>query len=99
MCVPKGIPDERLAVVLDVMAPLLHPGTQAHAYDEGYPYPGPAVRGVPVSLAPRHSQEVIAEFGRPEYAALIAGNPIKLPLRPDRMALALQRWDQTVGTR
>jgi len=34
---------------------------------------------------------VIAAFGHPEYAALIAGNPIELPLRLDRMVLAFQR--------
>ncbi len=99
MCVPKGIPDARLAVVLDMMASLLRPEMQAYSYDEGYLYPGPAVRGVPVSMAPKRSQDVIAEFGRPEYAALIAGNPIELPLKPDQMVLAFQRWDQTVGTR
>ena len=50
-------------------------------------------------MAPQRSQDVIAEFGRPEYAALIAGNPIELPLKPDQMVLAFQRWDQTVGAR
>lgn len=99
MCVPKGIPDARLAAVLDMMASLLRPEMQAYSYDEGYLYPGPAVRGVPVSMAPKRSQDVIAEFGRPEYAALIAGNPIELPLKPDQMVLAFQRWDQAVGTR
>lgn len=97
MCVPRGIPDERLAVVLDMMASLLRPELQAYSYDEGYLYPGPAVRNVPVSMAPKHSQEVIAEFGRPEYASLIADNPIELPLKPEQMVLAFQRWDQTVG--
>lgn len=97
MCVPRGIPDERLAVVLDMMASLLRPELQAYSYDEGYLYPGPAVRNVPVSMAPKHSQEVIAEFGRPEYASLIAANPIELPLKPEQMVLAFQRWDQTVG--
>ena len=48
---------------------------QAYAYDEGYLYPGPAVKNVPLSLAPEGSQNVIAEFGRPEYAELIANNP------------------------
>ena len=98
MCVPRGIPDERLAVVLDMMAALLRPELQAYSYDEGYLYPGPAVRNVPVSMAPKRSQEVIAEFGRPEYASLIADNPIELPLKPEQMVLAFQRWDQTVGT-
>ncbi len=98
MCVPKGLPPDRLAVVLDVMAHLLKPAMQAYAYDEGYLYPGPAVRDVPITMAPKRSQEVIAEFGRPEYAGLISGNPIELPLKPDRMVAAFRRWDESVGS-
>ena len=99
MCVPKGLPDDRMAVVLDMMAAVLKPEMQAFSYDDGYLYPGPAVRNVPLSMAPKRSQAVIAEFGRPEYAELIANNPIELPLKPDQMVIAFRRWDQMVGTR
>jgi putative spermidine/putrescine transport system substrate-binding protein len=99
MCVPKGIPEDRMAVVLDMMAFVLQPKMQAYSYDEGYLYPGPAVRNVPVSMAPKRSQEVIAEFGRPEYASLIADNPIELPLKPDQMVLAFRQWDERVGSK
>jgi putative spermidine/putrescine transport system substrate-binding protein len=99
MCVPKGIPNDRLAVVLDIMAHLLTPKAQAYAYDEGYLYPGPAVKDVPLSLAPESSQKVIAEFGRPEYAELIAKNPIELPLKPDKMVVAFRKWDELVGAK
>ena len=94
---PKGIPNDRLAVVLDIMAHVLTPKMQAYSYDEGYLYPGPAVKNVPLSLAPKRSQEVIAEFGRPEYADLIAKNPIELPLKPDKMVVAFRMWDEQVG--
>jgi putative spermidine/putrescine transport system substrate-binding protein len=99
MCVPKGIPNERMAVVLDLMAYVLKPQAQAYAYDEGYLYPGPAVKNVPITMAPKRSQEVIAEFGRPEYADLIAKNPIELPLKPDKMVVAFRRWDELVGSK
>ncbi|PTM40535.1 extracellular solute-binding protein [Bosea sp. 124] len=99
MCVPKGIPNDRLAVVLDMMAYVLTPKAQAYAYDEGYLYPGPAVKNVPLSLAPKASQDVIAEFGRPEYADLIANNPIELPLKPDKMVVAFRKWDELVGAK
>jgi putative spermidine/putrescine transport system substrate-binding protein len=98
MCVPKGLPEERLAVVLDIMAFVLKPEMQAYAYDEGYLYPGPAVRNVPLTMAPQRSRDVIAEFGRPEYADLIAHNPIELPLKPEQMVLAFQRWDELIGS-
>jgi putative spermidine/putrescine transport system substrate-binding protein len=99
MVVPKGVPDDRLAVLLDLMAFLLKPEQQAFAYDEGYLYPGPAVRNVPLSMAPKESQDIIREFGRPEYAELIAGNPIELPLTPDKMVLAFRRWDEEIGSK
>jgi putative spermidine/putrescine transport system substrate-binding protein len=99
MCVPKGVPNDRLAVVLDIMAHVLQPKMQAYSYDEGYLYPGPAVKDVPLSLAPKRSQEVIAEFGRPEYADLIAKNPIELPLKPDKMVVAFRKWDELVGAK
>jgi putative spermidine/putrescine transport system substrate-binding protein len=99
MCVPKGMAPERLAVVLDLMAFLLTPRMQAYAYDEGFLYPGPVLRDVPLSMAPPRSREVIGEFGRPEYDRLIADNPIELPLKPDRMVAAFRRWDELVGSK
>lgn len=99
MCVPKGVADDKIAVVLDLMAFLLTPKAQAYSYDEGYLYPGPAVRNVPLSMAPQHSQDVIKEFGRPEYADLIANNPIELPLKPDQMVIAFRKWDELVGSK
>lgn len=98
MCMPNGIANDKVAVVLDLMAFLLTPKAQAYAYDEGYLYPGPAVKNVPISMAPQHSQDVIKEFGRPEYADLIANNPIELPLKPDQMVLAFRKWDELVGS-
>ena len=99
MCVPKGQPPERLAVLAQLMAFLLTPEMQAYSYDEGFLYPGPVRRDVPISMAPQHSQDVIAEFGRPEYDHLIRDNPIELPLKPDRMVQAFRRWDELVGSR
>lgn len=99
MCVPKGMAPERLAVVLGVMAFLLTPKMQAYAYDEGFLYPGPVLRDVPLSMAPQRSRDVIGEFGRPEYDRLIADNPIELPLKPDRMVAAFRRWDELVGSK
>ncbi len=99
MCVPKGTANDKLAVVLDLMAFLLTPKAQAYSYDEGYLYPGPAVKNVPLSMAPQHSQDVIKEFGRPEYADLIANNPIELPLKPEQMVVAFRKWDELVGSK
>jgi putative spermidine/putrescine transport system substrate-binding protein len=97
MVVPKGIDPGRLAVVLDLMAHLLTPQQQAYTYDEGYFYPGPAVKGVSLDMAPPESQQAIKEFGRPEYEALIASNPIELPLDSKGLVDAFRLWDERVG--
>jgi len=99
MVVPKGVSDDKLAVLLDMMNYVLKPESQAFAYDEGYLYPGPAVKNVPLSMAPKESQDIIKEYGRPEYASLIADNPIELPLTPDKMVLAFRRWDELIGSK
>jgi putative spermidine/putrescine transport system substrate-binding protein len=99
MYIPKGVPNDKLAVLLDLISFALTPQQQAFTYDEGYFYPGPAVKDVPLSMAPAESQKAIAEYGRPEYEALIANNPIEVPLTPEKMVLAFRRWDEEVGVK
>jgi putative spermidine/putrescine transport system substrate-binding protein len=88
-----------VAVLLDLMSYMLKPAAQAYAYDEGYFYPGPAVKDVPITLAPAASQKAIAEYGRPEYDKMIADNPKELPLDPQTMVKAFQMWDQQIGAK
>lgn len=97
MCIPKGVSDEKLAVLVDLMNFLLTKEQQAYTYDEGYFYPGPAVKGVTLDMAPAESQAAIKEFGRPEYEKLIADNPLQTPLDPDKMVVAFRLWDEQVG--
>lgn len=97
MCIPKGVSKQKLPIILDLMAFLLMPKQQAYTYDEGYFYPGPAVKGVTLAMAPASSQKVIAEYGRPQYDKLIADNPIELPLSAKNMVAAFDKWDQMIG--
>jgi len=97
MCIPKGVAPEKVAVLIDLLAYLLSKEAQAMTYDSGYFYPGPALNDVPLSMAPAESQQIINEFGRPEYAKLIADNPQELPLLPDQLVYAFSRWDEQIG--
>lgn len=97
MIVPKGVSDDKLAVLLDLMKYMLTPEAQAYTYDEGYFYPGPAVKDVPITMAPQESQDAIKQFGRAEYADWIANNPIEVPLDPLTMVKAFDLWDKKVG--
>jgi putative spermidine/putrescine transport system substrate-binding protein len=97
MIVPRGLSPDRLAVVLDVMAFLLQPEQQALTFDKGYFYPGPAVKGVTLAMAPKASQDVIKQFGRPEYDQWLAKFPHHRPLEAKAMVAAFHRWDEEVG--
>ncbi|CAM5765792.1 hypothetical protein LMIY3S_01602 [Labrys miyagiensis] len=96
-CIPKGLAPEKVAVLLDLINFMLTPEQQAYTYDQGYFYPGPAVKNVTIDMAPQESQDAIKEFGRPEYDKLIADNPTELPLVPAQMVQAFNIWDKEVG--
>jgi putative spermidine/putrescine transport system substrate-binding protein len=95
--VPKGVSTDKQAAVLLLLQHMLTKEQQAKAYDKGYFYPGPAVDGVDLAMAPEDSRKAIEEFGRPEYADLIAGNPLEVPLGSKELVAAFERWDREVG--
>lgn len=97
--IPKGVSDEKVGVLLDVLNFIYQPQQQAIAYDAGYFYPGPAVKDVTLEMAPAESQETIKEFGRPEYADWIAGSPLEVPLEPKQLVQAFRIWDEKIGAK
>ena len=95
--VPKGVSADKQAALLALIDFMLTPEQQAKAYDTGYFYPGPAIEDVTLQMAPQQSQDVIAQFGRPEYEALIADHPTATPLQTEDMVAAFDRWDREIG--
>lgn len=95
--VPKGLDDDRLAVVLDLIAWMHKPDQQAIAYDKGYFYPGPSVKGVDLSMAPQDSQDALKEFGVPDFDNWIKDTPIVLPLDSKQLVIAFKMWDDQIG--
>jgi putative spermidine/putrescine transport system substrate-binding protein len=98
ICIPKGVSEEKVAVIIDLINHLLTKEQQAYTYDEGYFYPGPAVKGVTLDMAPEDSQKAIKEFGRPEYEQLIESAPLEVPLDANKMVEAFRLWDERIGT-
>jgi putative spermidine/putrescine transport system substrate-binding protein len=97
MVIPKGVSPEKVDVVLDLMAYLLKPEAQALTYDKGYFYPGPAVKGVTLSMAPKESQDLIKEYGRPEYDQWLKEFPHTQSLEAKGQVEMFRIWDQQVG--
>jgi len=99
MVIPNLVAPEKIPVILDLMAYLLTPEAQAYTYDKGYFYPGPAIKNVPLSMAPKESQEAIKDFGRPEYEGWIAQFPHTQSLPPKAQVEAFRIWDEQVGAK
>ncbi|WEK50829.1 MAG: extracellular solute-binding protein [Candidatus Kaistia colombiensis] len=97
MTMPKGVSAEKRDVVLKLMAYLLKPEQQAILYGTAYMYPGPAINGVTVDMAPAESQEIVKQFGRAEYADLIANNPTEPPLDAKPLVAMFDKWDREIG--
>jgi putative spermidine/putrescine transport system substrate-binding protein len=97
--IPKGVSADVLAADLQLIQFMLQPKEQAQAYDDGYFYPGPAVQGVTLSMAPAKSQQVIQKYGRSEYDQWIAKYPKETSLPAKDQVTAFDKWDQLVGNR
>ena len=97
MAIPKGVAEEKLGVLLELISFVMSPKQQAYTYDEDYFYPGPAVKNVTLAMAPPESQAAIKDYGRSQYERWIADNPIETPLEPEKMVAAFKRWDQEIG--
>lgn len=96
--IPKGLDAPRRDVMLDVIAWMLQPQQQAFNYDDGYFYPGPAVKNVPISMATAHSQQVVQQYGRPEYDTLLKQATVVAPLDTAPLVAAFSKWDKDIGS-
>ncbi|GAA5060987.1 putative spermidine/putrescine transport system substrate-binding protein [Thermocatellispora tengchongensis] len=95
--IPKGVSADVVSANIALIKWMLTPQQQAKAYDTGYFYPGPAVNGVTLSMAPKESQDVIAKFGRPEYDQWISQFPKETSLPAPQQVAMFDKWDREVG--
>lgn len=95
--IPKGVSADKMSAILQVLQYALTKKQQAKTFDDGYFYPGPAVKGVGIDMAPAKSQKVIKKYGRDEYDALIKNNPIARPISASKLVTAFDMWDKKVG--
>lgn len=96
--IPKGVSDDELIANLRLLAWILTPAQQAVTYDKGYFYPGPAVKDVPITAAPASSQQVIKQYGDPDFDGWINQYPMKNSLPADAQVTAFDLWDKNIGS-
>jgi putative spermidine/putrescine transport system substrate-binding protein len=96
--IPVGQSADKVSAIVNLLQYMLTPETNAIAFDSGYFYPGPSIKGATLDKAPQASQDVIGEFGRDWYDALIEKMPKATPLPPAEMVKAFDLWDREVGS-
>ena len=99
MAIPKGLDKDRLAVTIELMKWLMMPAQQAVTFDNGYFYPGPAIKGVTLDMAPAASQVAVKGAMRAAYDEAIVKYPSTTQLDPVALVKAMDMWDQLVGAK
>ncbi|NLG83930.1 MAG: extracellular solute-binding protein [Firmicutes bacterium] len=99
MCMPKGLNENQKKATLALMAWLLKPEMQAFTYDNGYFYPGPAIKNVPLTMAPKDIQANISAAMRPQYEKAIEEFPTTTQLDSKELVQAFDMWDKLVGSK
>ncbi|WP_330282112.1 ABC transporter substrate-binding protein [Streptomyces sp. NBC_00588] len=95
--VPKGVSADVMSADLNLIKWILTPKQQAKAYDDGYFYPGPAVRDVPLSLAPAKSRKTIETYGNKDFDSWIDQFPKKPSLPAEQQVTAFDLWSRNVA--
>lgn len=96
--VPSGVSADKQAAVLLLLKSILTPEQQAKAYDDGYFYPGPAIKGVTLDMAPEKSRTALQTYGNPDFDQLIASTPKEVPLDAKALVTAFSTWDRDIGS-
>jgi putative spermidine/putrescine transport system substrate-binding protein len=96
--IPKGVSNDELIAAMRLIAFILTPQEQAVTFDQGYFYPGPAVKGVTLAQAPAASQQAIAKYGDPQFDSWISSYPIKNSLPALAQVTAFDLWDKKIGS-
>jgi putative spermidine/putrescine transport system substrate-binding protein len=96
--IPKGVSNDVLIANLRLLAWMLTPEQQAVTYDKGYFYPGPAVKNVPITAAPASSQQVVSQYGVPDFDSWMTQYPMRNSLPADAQVTAFDLWDKNIGS-
>jgi putative spermidine/putrescine transport system substrate-binding protein len=93
-CIPKGVPQEQVDVIVDLMKFMWKPEQQALTWKA---FIGPVVKAAALASAPKDIQDEVKEFWRPEYTDMDKRYKIVPQLPVKDLIAAMDRWDKEVG--
>jgi putative spermidine/putrescine transport system substrate-binding protein len=93
-CIPTGVPQEQVDVILDLMKFMRRPEQQVLSWPG---FIGPTISAATMDKAPKDIQELVKEFWRPEYDEVGTKWKVSAPLGVKELSYAMDRWDREVG--
>jgi len=99
MIIPKGLSDDQKKASIALIQWMLKPDMQAITFDNGYFYPGPAVKNVTIDMAPADSKTKVKAAMRDQYDKQIKNTPTTTQLESKTLVEAFDMWDKLVGAK
>lgn len=93
-CIPKGVPQDHVDIIIDLMKFMWTPEQQALTWSA---FIGPVVKSATIASAPKNIQDDVKEFWRPEYDQIGTKWKVSPPLGVKQLSYAMDRWDREIG--
>jgi putative spermidine/putrescine transport system substrate-binding protein len=94
--IPKGVPQNEVDVLLDLMKFMRRVDQQVLTYKA---FIGPSIKAATLDKAPADIRDYVKEFWRPEYDQIGPGKKYKMVSQLDfkELTYAMDRWDREIG--
>ena len=94
--IPKGVPQNEVDVILDLMKFMRRVDQQALTWKA---FIGPSIKAATFDKAPAEIRDLVKEHWRPEYDQIGPGKKYKMAPQLDfkELTYAMDRWDREVG--
>jgi len=94
--IPKGVPQNEVDVILDLMKFMRRVDQQVLTYKA---FIGPSIKAATLDKAPADIRDYVKEFWRPEYDQIGPGKKYKMAPQLDfkELTYAMDRWDREIG--
>jgi putative spermidine/putrescine transport system substrate-binding protein len=94
--IPKGVPQNEVEVILDMMKFMRRVDQQVLTFKA---FIGPTIKAATLDKAPADIRDYVKEFWRPEYDQIGPGKKYKMASQLDfkELTYAMDRWDREIG--
>ena len=94
--IPKGVPQNEVDVLLDLMKFMRRPDQQVLTWKA---FIGPSIKAATFDKAPPAIRDLVKEYWRPEYDQIGPGKKYKMAPQLDfkELTYAMDRWDREIG--